>query len=106
MGQRANLVLVEDGKYQLFYSHWCANTLPRDLFWGPEHAVAFIRLQRAVDESGWLDDVWAEGGALLDLDRKRCLLYGGEDILYDVPLRRIISNCLARSGRDGVCAGR
>lgn len=69
MGQRANLILVEAGKYQLFYSHWCANTLPRDLFWGPDHAQAFIRIQRPVGDSGWLDDVWAEGGAILDIDR-------------------------------------
>ena len=96
MGQRANLILVERRKYQLFYSHWCANTLPRDLFWGPEHSVAFIRVQRAVDDSGWLDDVWAEGGALLDLDRKHFLLYGGEDLLYDVPLRRIYLGLLAQ----------
>lgn len=52
MGQRPNLILVEGREYRLFYSHWCANTLPRDLFWGPEHAAAFIRIQRAVDDSG------------------------------------------------------
>jgi hypothetical protein len=96
MGQRANLILVENGAYRLFYSHWCANTLPRDLFWGAEHAQAFIRIQREVDDSGWLDDVWAEGGALLDFDWKQLLLYGGEDILRDVPLRRVYMGLLAQ----------
>jgi hypothetical protein len=96
VGQRANFVLVEGREYRLFYSHWCANTLPRDLFWGPEHAVVFIRIQRAVDDSGWLDEVWAEGGALLDLDQKQFLLYGGEDVLYDVPLRRIYFEMLGQ----------
>lgn len=96
MGQRANLILVEGREYRLFYSHWCANTLPRDLFWGPRHAAAFIRIQRAVDDSGWLDDVWAEGGALLDFDRRHFLLYGGEDVLYDVPLRRTYLELLVR----------
>jgi hypothetical protein len=94
MGQRANLIVVEGGDYQLFYGHWCANTLPRDLFWGPEHALAFIRIQRPVDD--WLDDVWAEGGALLDLDRNHFLLYGGEDVLHDVPLRRVYLALLAK----------
>src|SRR5262249_14127948 len=96
VGQRANPVLVEGGEDQLFYSHWCANTLPRDLFRGPGHAVAFIRMQRAVDDSGWLDEVWAEGGAVIDLDRRYFLLYGGEDVLYDVPLRRIYLRLLAQ----------
>lgn len=96
MGQRANLILAEGDEYRLFYSHWCANSLPRNLFWGPEHALAFIRIQRAVDDSGWLDEVWAEGGALLDLGRKHFLLYGGEDLLYDVPLRRMYLKLLAQ----------
>jgi hypothetical protein len=89
MGQRANLIVVENGAYELYYSHWCANTLPRDLFWGPDHALSFVRIQRRVDESGWLDEVWAEGGAVVDLDRRLLLLYGGEDLNYEVPIRRL-----------------
>ena len=96
MGQRANLLIVEEGQYQLFYSHWCANTLTRDLFWGPEHAVKFIRMQREVDESSWLDEVWAEGAAVVDLDNQVLLLFGGEDVPYDVPLRRVYLDCLRR----------
>lgn len=96
MGHRANLVLVEHGAYRLYYSHWCANTLPKDLFWGPEYAVRFTRLQQEADESGWLDEVWAEGGSVVDLDRRTLLLYGGEDIQRDVPLRRVYLELLDR----------
>jgi hypothetical protein len=54
MGQRANYVLVEEsGRWSLFYSHWAANTIDRDLFWGPDHAIAFVRAQRPTTE--WLD---------------------------------------------------
>ena len=94
MGQRANLIIVQYGQYELFYTHWAANTLTRDLFWSPEFATAFIQMQRKVDESGWLDDVWAEGGAVVDWDKKVFLLFGGEDILWDVPLRRMYLNLL------------
>lgn len=100
MGQRANLIIVENREYSLHYSHWCANTLTRDLFWGPEHARDFIQVQRAVDESGWLDDVWAEGAAVLDCDNHVLLLYGGEDVLYDVPLRRVYLQMLRRVWRE------
>lgn len=99
MGQRANLIIVENREYALYFSHWCANTITRDLFWGPEHALDFVRVQRAVDESGWLDDVWAEGGAVLDCDKQVLLLYGGEDVLYDVPLRRVYLEMLRRVWR-------
>lgn len=89
MGQRANLIIIRNTAYELFYSHWCANTLPNDLFWGEAYALKFIEMQARVDESGWLDDVWAEGGAVLDLKRKKLILYGGEEIQYDIPLRNL-----------------
>ncbi|RXZ81933.1 hypothetical protein EBB07_13090 [Paenibacillaceae bacterium] len=86
MGHRANLIIIKDAAYSLYYSHWCANTMPNNLFWGPEAAVAFIERQEPT--TGWLDSAWAEGGALVDLDRKYLLWYGGEDTKYEIPLRR------------------
>jgi hypothetical protein len=95
MGHRANLVIVRRGGYDLYYSHWAANTLPRDLFWGPTHALTFVRLQRPTGEDGWLDNVWAEGGAIIDPDARVLRLFGGENIQYDVPLRRLYLTLLA-----------
>lgn len=90
MGQRASLAIVTEHETELYYSHWRANTLDRDLFWGPEHAAAFIRQQRSEDEGAEiLDEVWAEGGAVVDETRRTLLWYGGEDILRDVPRRRV-----------------
>lgn len=114
MGQRANIIVIQDGKHGLYYCHWCAASLAADLFWGPEPAVAFARNQldasslgseipmRRPDISsrsagkpwepgaeGWLDDQWAEGGAIIDLDDRVLVLFGGENILWDVPLRRL-----------------
>ena len=100
MGQRANLLLVRGGDYELYYTHWGAGTLPADLFWGPEWAERFVRAQQRVDETGWLDDVWAEGGALLDLDRHRVLVYGGEDLANEAPLRRRYLELMRRVWRD------
>ncbi len=100
MGQRANLILVQNKQYDLFYSHWAANTLPQDLFWGPDFAMAFIKIQRRVDESGWLDDIWAEGGAVVDQDTRQLLLFGGEDIRFDVPLRRVYIELLGKVWKD------
>ena len=98
MGQRANLIVIEDGNRQMFYTHWRANTLPTDLFWGPDHATKFVRVQRPVafDETGWLDDVWSEGGAVIDHDARVFLLYGGEDIAYEVAYRRAYLEAVRR----------
>lgn len=97
MGQRANLIIIENFTYCLYYSHWCAISLPKDLFWGPEHALNFIKMQKRVDkETGWLDEIWAEGGTVLDLDKKKLLLYGGEELRQDILLRRVYMEALAR----------
>lgn len=89
MGQRANLITVENGEYTIRYDHWCANRLDKILFWGIGYALEYFEAQDKVGEEGWLDDVWAEGGAVIDLDRKHLLWWGGEDIIYDLFLRRV-----------------
>jgi hypothetical protein len=92
MGQRANLILIERGQREMYYTHWRANTLDRDLFWGPDHAARFIRAQQA--RTHWLDEVWAEGGAVLDRDAHVLLMFGGEDVRIDVSLRRVYLDLL------------
>ncbi len=109
MGQRANLLIVTGGAYELCYTHHRANTLDHDLFWGPDYALGFIRAQRRVTDADWLNDVWAEGGAVMDLDRRVLLWFGGEGVLYEVPLRRAHTRLMAASwppcGRGGTCGG-
>ncbi|MDH3473268.1 MAG: hypothetical protein OEM59_06220 [Rhodospirillales bacterium] len=89
MGQRANYVIVESGAYALYYGHWNANTLDRDFFWGPEATLDFVRRQTRKDPDQWLDEVWAEGGALINPEQRHLLLFGGEEVGRDVPLRRL-----------------
>ncbi|MCZ4149549.1 hypothetical protein BZG21_34615, partial [Escherichia coli] len=60
--------------------------MPENLFWGPEAALEFIKRQELT--TAWLEPAWAEGGALMDLDRQVLLWYGGEDVNYEIPLRR------------------
>ena len=87
MGQRANYVVVEEDGWKLYYSHWAGSTADRDLFWGPEHTLEFVRDQDPT--SSWLDEVWCEGGALIDTVGKALLWFGGEDIRGDVARHRL-----------------
>jgi hypothetical protein len=88
MGHRANLVIVDEKEYHLYYCHWCALTIPRDLFWGPEWALGFIAQQESVATNAWLDNIWAEGGALVDIHAKVVLLWGLSAV-GALPYRRI-----------------
>ncbi|UJR85328.1 hypothetical protein [Sandaracinus amylolyticus] len=88
MGDRANLVFVEHRERRVFYGHWSAKTLVNELFWGADHARRWILDHREVGDEGWLDDVWAEGGAVLDVDRRELLLFGGEELRCDAARRR------------------
>ena len=77
MGDRANYVVVQNGRWDLYYSHWGAVSLHLDLLAGPGAATRFIRDQRVVepDTNGWLDDIWCEGAALVDHDRRRLCFF-------------------------------
>jgi hypothetical protein len=90
MGHRCNYVYRHDGTRELFYSHWGALTVPRDFFWGLDAARDFLAQHDGCEEDGWLDDVFGEGGAALDLDERTLTIYGGEiygaarDLLVDL----------------------
>ncbi|MGW3169820.1 hypothetical protein [Streptomyces sp. NPDC001153] len=76
MGARAQYVVVENGAWQRYYSHWAANRVVDDLLPGPVAATRCFRANREIDE--WLDDVWCEGAALVDHDRRILLWFAFE----------------------------
>ena len=90
MGHRCNYVVRERGALTLYYSHWGALTVPRDLFWGLAAARAFLAGHDPCGDEDWLDDVWGEGGAALDVDSQTVTIYGGEiygparDLLFEL----------------------
>ncbi|MEW1643935.1 hypothetical protein [Streptomyces sp. NPDC091219] len=73
MGARAQYVVVENGTWQRYYSHWAANRVAADLLPSPAAATRCFRAHREIDE--WLDDVWCEGAALVDHDRRVLLWF-------------------------------
>lgn len=94
MGQRANYVIVEEGGFSLYYSHWGACTMERDIVWGPEPTLAFIRAQRRVPNDQWLDDVWGEAGALVDPHARLLLFFSSEDMSSEAAHRRAMLTLL------------
>jgi hypothetical protein len=89
LGHRANLVIVDGDGYELFYCHGCATAIPQEMFWGSQFANSWIRHQQDIVKDAWMNQTWAEGGALVDLQNRILLLFGGEDLLFDIPLRRV-----------------
>ncbi|MFJ1805624.1 MULTISPECIES: hypothetical protein [unclassified Streptomyces] len=81
MGARAQYVVVENGAWQRYYSHWAANRVVDDLLPGPAAATRCFRANRELDE--WLDDVWCEGAALVDHDRRILLWFAFADSWSD-----------------------
>jgi len=94
MGHRANLLVITDTTRELYYCHWCAHVLPENIFWGPEHAIDFCRIQRPVEYDDWLSAGWAEGCAVIDCPNKVLLFYGGQDLTTEIQMRRIFLKLL------------
>lgn len=93
MSSRANLLIIDDGRHDLRFGRYAAQTLTRSLFWGPQFAIDFIRCHDRVEE--WLDETWCEGGAVIDSDRQVLTFFGGEDIKYEIELRNFYLRLLA-----------
>ncbi|MFJ9627013.1 hypothetical protein ACIRU8_04845 [Streptomyces sp. NPDC101175] len=77
MGARAQYVVVENGTWRRYYSHWAAGRVADDLLAGPAAATRRFRADREIDQ--WLDDVWCEGAALVDHDRRTLLWFASPD---------------------------
>lgn len=76
MGHRANYALVEDGQQRLYFSRWGAIVVPSVLLGGPEATSVYIRALTPTDHL--LNNTWAEGGIVLDIDQKHLLFWGGQ----------------------------
>jgi len=87
MGARANYVLIEDGAISIYYSHWGAMSVPAVVIDGPDATIAYIR--ELGPDAVLMEDNWAEGGILLDVDRRALLFFGGENIMFSPPWQRI-----------------
>lgn len=94
MGNRANLVIVENGTWQLHYAHWAGGRMLDAVAFGPEHALRYIRSHRLCPQDQWTDPLWADGGALVDVDERR-LLFFGDELMSTMPERRAMLRVLA-----------
>jgi hypothetical protein len=88
MGSRANFVLIDDDGLRLHYSHWAATQIWSMLVAGPDAASRYIAAQNLCDpETGWLDDVWCEGGAVVDHTTRR-LVFFGDELRWELTAKR------------------
>jgi hypothetical protein len=94
VGNRANFVIVKDQDWQLFYAHWAGYRMLDALIGGPELAVRYAQSQRPVPKHDWVDPLWADGGAVVDLDRRR-LLFFGDEMMVSMNERRAMLSVLA-----------
>src|SRR5438045_2436345 len=73
MGHRANYVIIERGKHNVYFYNWGGLSLISDIFYGPEITESFVRSLIPVEDL--LTDIWCEGGVLLDYDQKQLMFF-------------------------------
>jgi hypothetical protein len=87
MGNRANFVIVKDQDWQLYYSHWGGCRMLDALIGGPDLALRYAQSLRPCAKDEWVDPIWADDGAVVDLDRRRVLFFGDE-LMVEMQERR------------------
>ncbi|HKV86161.1 MAG TPA: hypothetical protein VJN88_16530 [Ktedonobacterales bacterium] len=93
MGNRANYVLIEGEQPTIYFSRWGALTIPAVLLSGPDATISYVRSLTPDDEL--LDEVWAEGGMVLDVDQCKLKFFGGGRIEVTPYLRRPLLRALS-----------
>jgi hypothetical protein len=93
MGNRANFVIVKNRDWQLFYSHWAGCRILDALIGGPELALRYAQSLRPCAKEDWVDPLWADGGAVVDLDRRR-LLFFGDELMVGMAERKAVMSVL------------
>lgn len=94
MGNRANFVVVKSQDWRLYYSHWAGGRILDGLIGGPAFALRYAQTLRPCPKDQWVDPVWADGGAVVDLDRSR-LLFFGDELMVAMAERRALMGVLA-----------
>jgi hypothetical protein len=94
MGNRANFVIVKDQDWQLYYSHWGGCRMLDALIGGPDLALRYAHSLRPCAKDEWVSPSWADGGAVVDLDRRRVLFFGDE-LMVEMQERRALMCTLA-----------
>lgn len=74
MGCRANFVVIEQGAAKAYYAQWGGMGCVYSFADGPDSAVAAMEDMEEVD--GLMDWAFAEGGYLIDLDRRSAIVFG------------------------------
>ncbi len=88
-------MIVKDQDWQLFYSHWAGCRMLDALIGGPELALRYTQSLRRCAKNAWVDPLWADGGAVVDLDRHR-LLFFGDELMVGLAERRALMSVLAK----------
>ena len=99
MGNRANIVIVKEQDWQLYYSHWAGGRILDALIGGPELALRYAQSLRQCPRDQWVDASWADGGAVVDFDRRRVLFFG-DALMVEMPQRRALMSALSAIWRD------
>ncbi|WP_245848632.1 hypothetical protein [Mycobacterium palustre] len=86
-------MIVKDQDWQLYYSHWAGCRILDALIGGPELALRYAQSLRRCPKDQWVDPLWADGGAVVDLDRRR-LLFFGDELMVDMAERRALMRVL------------
>ncbi|MFC4061892.1 hypothetical protein ACFOWE_26625 [Planomonospora corallina] len=76
----AHYVVVDRHGHRVWSQHGGAATFHRDLLWGPERTLDFIHRQRGGHAAFWMNSVWWQAVALLDLHERRLFVHTEREI--------------------------
>ena len=90
MGQRANYIIIENGKQTIHYNHWRANSIASDLFLGESSFIEFVKDCKI--DSAIINEPWIEGCVIINLQKKQLYFWSyefGQTSVVDIYLNEL-----------------
>jgi hypothetical protein len=82
-----NAVIIEpDGSWTLRGHRLAAEGLDVTLLAEPDAVIAYLR--RWEERDWWYDEIWAEGGIVVDASTRELAFFGGCELVRTIPMRR------------------
>ncbi|MEV0614680.1 hypothetical protein AB0I81_15225 [Nonomuraea sp. NPDC050404] len=79
-GGHAHYVIVDGAGHRVWSRHRGALSLYQDVLKGPERMIAFIHEQEGGHRDFWMNSVWWQGVALLDLRERHLLVHTDQEM--------------------------
>lgn len=88
MGQRGNYIIQDQGRVRIFYTHWRASLIAKDLMLGSTEFINFV--ERFEERDSLIHYPWIEGFVFINKDKRKVIFSEDAQLYYSSVLEEYL----------------